>query len=409
MSITIRNITADETEQFRHSLASVFAFEPADDPNGSARFRALIDPGQLWAAFDQDQIVATAGSYNFRVGIPGGVLPMAGLTLVTVKPTHRRRGILRQLMQAHLDDASNRNFAVSGLFASEASIYGRFGFGVAAHCHAITVTNAHALRFAPALALDSVEWLEEPEARKRLPAIYASATAGRPGVLHRTSMWWQERRFLEIAMFRGGATTRRTVVARRNGVDVGYVVYRQRGGWDDGLPSGKVEIVELISVDGQAESTLWQFMLQIDLFPTVSWAMAPVDGVLPLLLQDSRRVRREVQDNLWLRVNDVAAALSARRYQTDEELHLVVDGESFVIASKGGHGSCTAVGTRVAGAVASLPTIVMDRCSLAQLYLGSGSATQLADAGTISGTSEAVFALNRLFAWPVAAWCPEVF
>jgi predicted N-acetyltransferase YhbS len=292
MSLQFRAITDDEIHAFRATVMATFGDDADDaDPGGDARFRTLIRPGAAWAAFDGPALVGTAATFDLDVGVPGGgSLPIAGLTMVTVRPTHRRRGILRELMALHLADAAGRGRAVSGLWASEGGIYGRFGYGQAAWSDALELTHTPDLRFRDPGEADALELVDEATARAQLPAIYAAATASRPGALRRTEAWWRERRFLELPWQRKGASRLRHVVATRAGEPVGYAQYRQRAGSLGGTPSGRVELVELHAVDLRAETSLWRFALSVDLFPTVSWWGAPVDCPLPWLLTDGRRV-----------------------------------------------------------------------------------------------------------------------
>src|SRR5690606_12107370 len=102
-------------------------------------------------------------------------------------------------------DARERQFPVSGLWASEAPIYGRFGYGLASFCEVYDIEDAHALRVADR-AFDDLVWIDEARAREVLPAIYARVTAERPGALRRSAVWWRERRFLETPWARAGAS-----------------------------------------------------------------------------------------------------------------------------------------------------------------------------------------------------------
>jgi len=107
MSLEIRAITDDEVAAYREAALSTFGADPEVEGAGAADMhRALIGKQQAWAAFDGGTVVGTAGTFDLTISLPGGSsLPMAGLTFVTVRPTHRRRGVLRELMRLHLDDA----------------------------------------------------------------------------------------------------------------------------------------------------------------------------------------------------------------------------------------------------------------------------------------------------------------
>jgi predicted acetyltransferase len=381
-------------------LLQTFGVDPGDDPGSENRFMVLVDRAQAWAVFDGNVIAGTAATFkDLSIGIPGGSLPIAGLTMVTVRPTHRRRGLLRDLMKLHLDDARRRGFGVSGLWASEASIYGRFGYGIAAEHDAIKVKETHTLQLA-ATDVDQIEWIDETRARGVLPDIYARATADRPGALRRTDVWWSERRFLESPWSREGASLRRHVLAKRGDTHVGYIAYRQRQS-DGPTPGGKTSIIELHGIDPRAEATLWRFALSMDLFHEVSWPNAPTDAAIPFLVNDPRRIERRRADNLWLRIEDVPAALSARRYTSDGVLRFTIEGTSFELAVEGGQAHCTQT--------ARAAELDIDRIALGSLYLGGFAASRLARANLVRGDARALATADRLFAWPIAPWCPEIF
>ncbi|HEY5923131.1 MAG TPA: GNAT family N-acetyltransferase [Kofleriaceae bacterium] len=401
MALEILTIKDDEIAQFRETLLHTFGSDADADPGGDEQHRATVALGQSWAAFDGTTIVATAATFNLDISLPGGnALPMAGLTMVTVRPSHRRRGLLRQLMERHLDDARQRSLPVSGLWASEATIYGRFGYGLAAFCEAYSIDNAHALRIADR-DFDELQWLDEPKARELLPAIYARAIAERPGALRRSDVWWRERRFAETPWSRGGASKRRHVVARRGSELVGYLAFRQRGKFGDGMPAGSVEIVELLAIDPRAEATLWRFALSVDLFPTVTWWNAPADDSLPWLVDDFRRIKRRRGDNLWLRIEDVPATLERRTYSRDGMLRIGIGATTYELASQGGRAWCSVT--------QHAPDLELDMPTLGTLFLGCVSATQLARAERIRGTRVALLLADQMFATELAPWCPEVF
>ncbi|NVB80456.1 MAG: GNAT family N-acetyltransferase [Kofleriaceae bacterium] len=402
MALEIRTITDDEVTAYRETLMQTFGVDADADEGGVDRHRKLVDLSQSWAAFEGNQIVATAATFNHQMSLPlGGSLPMAGLTMVTVRPSHRRKGLLRQLMTRHLDDARARNFPVSGLWASESKIYGRFGYGIAAFADAYEIPNAHALEVGPGRDLDDLEWIDEGRAREVLPAIYARATDARPGALRRSPAWWRERRFIENAWSRKGASRRRYVLAKRGRDLVGYIAYRQRDKFTGGLPDGRLEINELISIDARAAVTLWKFACSVDLFPTVTWWNAPPDDALPWNVDDLRRVKRSKEDTLWLCIEDVPAALAARGYTTDGTLRIAVGGWTYELVAEGGKGTCEPT--------SKAPDISCTKQTLATLYLGAVTATNLAQAGIVRGEAKSLALADALFSSPLAAWCPEIF
>lgn len=398
----IRTITNDEIEAYRSAVMTTFGDDSDVDPNGAERFRALIENSQAWIAVDGPTIVATSASFNLELVVPGGeLLPMAGLTMVTVRPTHRRRGILRELVRLHLDDARKRGHPISGLWASEAPIYGRFGYGIAAESNAMTIDRTHTLRLTTHRELDELEWIDEARAREVLPPIFKRATADRPGAFVRSDAWWQQRRFLEASFARGGASKRRHVLARRGNELVGYVQFRQRGTFRDDVPAGRAEIIELIGVDSRANATLWKFMFELDLFPTVAWSNAPIDEPLPWIVDDARRIQRRRVDTLWLRIDDIPRTLAARRYEADGVLRFRVDDTTYELVVEAGRARCTSSDRA--------PDLTLSRPALGSLYLGGVRATVLARADCIRGNTQSLALADRMFASTIAPWCPEQF
>ncbi len=405
----IRQIHAHEIPAWRNSVHDTFGIDSSTDLLGEERVRALCDLSRAFGAFDRGDIVGTAAAFDFQLSVPGGSVPMSGLTMVTVRPTHRRRGILRALIAAHLDAARLHGDPVSGLFASEATIYGRFGYGVAAESEALTITSAGA-RVAEGHSHDEVEHVSNDQAATLAPEVYRRAFAQRPGLFSRSHDWWRLRRLLDRPDQRAGTTPRKYAVTRRGEHVTGYVAYRQRFGVIDGAPSGSFEIDELIALDPRAEATLWRYVANIDLYPKVTWWNAPVDHLLPWLLDDRRKVSRRRADTLWLRIDDVARALAARTYSADGEIRIGIEGQTFQLTVNAGVATCSAT---------DYPAdIRLDRDALGSIYLGAIAPSLLVRAGRgeslgnpsgLLPEAATLMLADRMFATSIAPWCPEVF
>ena len=119
------------------------------NPEKSERFSRLMPFDRMHAAWDGDKIVGGAGSFPFPLSVPGGTLPCAGTTVVGVAPTHRRRGVLTSMMRAHLDDVHERGEPIAALWASEETIYGRFGYGRAAFAGEVAIPREYVQFVAP--------------------------------------------------------------------------------------------------------------------------------------------------------------------------------------------------------------------------------------------------------------------
>ncbi len=407
MDLTVRRITAGEVTEFRSNLRRGFGGDIRSDDADEAtrRFRALVDLDRTYAAFDGATMVGTAAAFGFGVTTPGGSVPIGGLTMVTVRPTHTRRGVMSAMMAAHFDDALDRDEAVSGLWASESPIYGRFGYGAATERVRVRF-DARLVGFPGGDRAGEISLIDAGEHVDVLTGIYERALGQRPGMLTRSAEWWEHDRLHDPPEWRDGASARRAAVLFRDGDAVGYALYRQKENWDGDLPAGAVDVSELISVDAPARLELWRFLASIDLFPHVTYWNEPTDLELPWQASDRRRISRNVFDALYLRVLDVPGALEARRYGEAGSLVLGVgdvDGEmaSYRLETSPEGADCTPTTTD--------PDVAMDVRALGAIYLGAAHTHGLALAGEIAGHDDAIVTLDRLFRSPLAPWCPEVF
>lgn len=405
-ALEIRAVHEDELDAYRDCMQEVFGMDPAGDPDGATRLRTLLDRTRSYCAFDGARLVGTCATWSMQLAVCGGTVPMAGLTMVTVRASHRRRGLLRRMIAAHLADARAHGEPLSGLWASDAPIYGRYGYGVAAEGDELTAGPDDG--FARGRTLDAVDVVSDREAARVLPAIYAAGCEQRPGSFARTEPWWRLRRFTDRPDQKRGRSPRRHAVATRGGAATGYAVYRQQLAFDDGRPAGTVDVDELVALDPTAEASLWHHLTHLDLFPKVTWWNAPTDCLAPLLADDRRRVTRGRRaDTLWLHLVDVPAALAGRAYLADDQLVLAVraphTGEVSRWRLTAERGQATCVATDAA------PDLELDHPALAALYLGGTRPSLLAGTGALTGTAAALARADRLFDWPVAPWCAEIF
>ncbi len=309
MDLTIRPIADEEVDFFRRRLSRGFGGDAVEDED-STNFRRIVELPRTVAAFDGSDLVGTCAAFTLEVSVPGGALPMGGTTMVTVQPTHRRRGVMRAMMREHLEEVRGRGEPLAGLWASEGSIYARFGFGPAAEAFDATF-DGRSVRFSGDGPAGTVRLVEPEQASTILPSIYERARTVRPGMLSRSESWWKARHFNDAKHRRGDRSARRSAVYQSGGAPAGYAVYRQKVA-RDALAEGEVYVVELIAATREAHAGLWRFLSSIDLFPNVRYVHLPVDDELPWRLTDARRLERSLWDTLWLRLIDIPEALSRR-------------------------------------------------------------------------------------------------
>ncbi len=406
MSLVVRSVEPSEFETLTRVAMHTFGGEPVDE-EARGRWSRNLDVKRTYAAFDDGAMVGTAGAFSLELTIPGGSIPMAGLTLVSVRPTHRRQGVLRAMMAKHEEDLVARGEAVSGLWASDPGIYPRFGYGLAAESHVLE-TDLSRVHFVESRGRDEIRIIELDEAEARLSPLFAEFARSRPGTYARTTDWWQGRTLHDGKEGRAGASSLRIAVARRDGRDVGYVLYRQEFAADRAIMAGTAKIIELIALDRDAEQSLWYFMTHLDLYPHLRWWNAPLDSALPWLVDNRRQLHRTRTDTLWIYIRDVAAALEARGYSDDGRLRLGLEGEE-AMAAAGTWELVVAQGRASCQPSPGQWDIRLSRQDLSSLYLGAFRVAELAALGRIEGSADAIALADRMFASSPAPWCQEVF
>ena len=402
MSIEIRPPREDELRAAMTAAEAAFGGE-VDDADWE-REQKILPTSRSLAAFDDGRPVGLAGAYSFDLTIPGGRLPCAGVTWVGVLPSHRRRGILGDFMQRQLADVHGWGEPIAALWASEASIYGRFGYGPAA-----PGVRAKSDRSRFALRDDrgpeaTIRLVDAEEAFRLFPPVYEQVREVRAGMLTRSETWWREHKLADPKEWRRGASHKFYAAVEHDGDVVGYALYRVKGEWEDGFPRGEVRVVEAFATSPASERELWRFLHGIDL--TVKVEVHALDPASPLLLnvRDVRALGLGLGDALWLRLVDLDAALRARSYKPGPSLVLEVTDELC---------PWNAGRYRVgddAGRTEDTADLALDTADLATAYLGAFDFHRLVHSGRAQERREgAAEDATLLFRTDLPPFCPEVF
>jgi predicted acetyltransferase len=404
MSFEVRPVTdLDEFSRSIFAIGQYFGMVPTEERMQS--FADLLTFERTHSAFSDGAIVGGAGAFTFNVTVPGGDLPTAGVTVVGVYPTHRRRGVLRSLMRAQLDDAHERGEPLAALWASEETIYGRFGYGLASWCGEITLAHEYTSFAHPFELEGSFRFLEPEEALEVVPPVFERARLQWPGMFSRSRLWWEQRETKDPEERREGAGPKRWIVYERDGAVDAYAAYRHKPGWEAGSTIAELRVVEALGATPTAERDLWAYLLAIDWKATVQASLLPPDHALFFLLATPRRMRYRMGDSLWVRLVDVGAALSGRKYSADGAIVFDVRDE-FCPWNEGrwkledGNAARTDDDSDIA-----LPVQ-----SLGAAYLGGVQFAALARAGRAEELKDgALRRADGLFRWNRHPWCPEIF
>src|ERR1700752_3848059 len=269
-------------EEMPAALAPIWHYfgqnPPSDD--GIKHFRRVLPHERVYAGFDDEKIVAGAGAFPFDLMIPGGQVKAAGVTVTGVLPTHRRRGYLRALQRTLIDDARARGEPVAVLWATEDTIYGQFGYGMASMAAEIDVPRDRAAPFARHPVQASTRLVPLAEAEPFVAPIYESVARVTPGMYLRTSAWWQDRVLSDMEWKRRGGGFLQCAVLEIGGKPAAYALYRVNSVFERGGQTGNIFVVEAMGDTPEATYAIWRFLLDIDWHDGLKGHLFPLDHPL---------------------------------------------------------------------------------------------------------------------------------
>jgi len=376
--------------------AAMIGFPPLSNL-APGQITKLLERGRTVGAFVGGKLVGTADAATSRLTLPGGaIVDHAAVSHIGVLPSFTRKGIATDLMRHQLRDIAARGEVLATLRASEATIYERYGYGVASWSQTVEVRTARAALRPDVGTGGPVRLLDATEAWDVLPGIYADNRSSRPGTIDRPEVWWQ------VARMRVESSSGPSYVAVHGepGSESGFARYRpvDTESWFVS-DQRTIAVEDFFAPTTEAYLRLLRFLLGLDLIDRVVFWMLPVDDPLPWLLVDRRAARvTAVHDETWLRVVDAEKALTARRYTGDDTVTIAVNdpllpnnSASFAIAPDG------------AEPTDRRPQLRTGVEGLATVLLGGASWHGLAVAGLAQANDPAALAIaDRLFAVPDA-------
>jgi predicted acetyltransferase len=406
---TVRPITEDEFGAAVDVVWTAFLRGPGSEEEIAA-LRPHLDTTRMVAAFDDDgRLCGASRTFASQLTVPGGEVTAGAVSSVGVLPTHRRQGHLTGMMRTLLDDSAGRGEPVATLIAAEYPIYGRFGFGPATEACQLSLDASARWRPEPA---GSAELVDGEVFAKVMEQLYDRVRRATPGHIDRDTGWWRFDAGLD-PLHDGHDDERRNapkVVWRdRDGEVQATTAYSATEGSKDNRPAGRLRADLLVAATAEAEHELLRFLASVDWVTIVDVGLRAIDDPAPLALVDGRMaVLADHFDHLWLRVLDVPAALTARRYSVPVDLVIEVDDPGGYASGRfrldgGPDGAVCAPSDAPADLVVPAP-------ALGSAYLGGIGWARLAAAGWVDErTPGAVARASAAFTTPRAPWCAVSF
>jgi predicted acetyltransferase len=374
------------------------------DDEAWERSRPSWEAASSFTGWDGDRCVGHAAQYFVDTTVPGGAqLPTGAVTRVGVLSTHRRQGVATGLMHALIAEAAERRCALMSLRASEAVIYHRYGFGVAGEYTEAVIDAARARPVRGGTTAGAFRMLLSDEIHSTIHDVYARATHRRPGVVTRPDAWWE--RYLRDAV--AGSKPSHVVVHVGADGDVdGYAHYDVA--WnEDGQPGGKGEIHDVVGISDAVELALWRYLLDIDLVRTWTADERPLDDIVRAAVADRRAYStKSVDDEQWLRLVDVDAALVARTYN-DVNGSVAIGVTDPLVDHNNGTWRVDAAGAKQTD---DEPDLKVDIAALSATYLGGTGWHTLATVERVEVAAPGAIAVaDALFASRPLPFCGSFF
>jgi predicted acetyltransferase len=400
VTIEVRAVhSEDELRAFAHVHATAFGHRFEEE-----RLTKLILPGlaqvSCVAAYDGGRMIGVSVDQRFEITLPGGrVAPASGITWVGVLPTERRRGVLRALLDHQHDDIGERRIPLSILYASQTTIYGRFGYGPATvRASAAELDSRHGAFAAPFEDSGSVVMIEDESPVAIVREVLERSRPQIPGEVDRSDT--------DIREMFTDADKKQFRIAHRDtsGRHDGFATYWIEPNWEyESIANNRVVVEMLLSATTEAHAAIWRYLLDLDHVRTVCVANRPLDDPIRWLLAEWRHYRiKHVSDGLWLKMVDPAAALESRGYAVDGRLVLDVAGARLLLEAEGGEARCTT--TRLE------PQIELEPSMLAAAYLGGVRFSALRDGLRLRELSSgACRRADLMFAAERDPWCSYEF
>lgn len=415
-AITVKSLTSADRDALLALDQAAFGFDARDlDPDADT---AWIEWDRAYGAYRGDQLAAIYVVFSFEQSVPSAppepatLVPMAGLSWVAVHPDHRRRGLLSAMIRHHFTTVheGGRGETMSGLFASEAAIYGRFGYGQSTTSVRYTLPAKTPLRLPRDLG-DVSTRLEAADPAKHdaiVKQVYDVECRQRPGLTMRPPAMWGPHLQDPVSRRPAGAEGLKIIIAERDGRPTGYAAIRRTASWGERGPEGKVNVRALHAVDLETSFALWRRVLDFDLMAEVTTPVLVEDHPLSIWAGESGASTAPAHA-FWTRIIDVPGALTGRGYASPVDV--VLDITDAICPWNAGRWrlSADADGATCEPTTAP-PDLTLDIRELGSGYLGGVTLSVLGAAGLVEEhTGGALLACSTAWRSPLLPATPYMF
>ncbi|MFE3185365.1 GNAT family N-acetyltransferase [Streptomyces violascens] len=381
--LEFRDVPESDVDRALELWWLVFHDRP-DEKEKRAYHRAMVLRCDRVGAYDGEALAGFLVAHRFTLSVPGGELPCPGLTFVSVAPTHRRRGVLSGMIAEVFRRCAGHGRPIVALWASEAAIYGRFGFGAATYGTSVEINSTRPLALRIEADRRPLRLIDPGDAPDELGPYYEATRTRRAGRIARDTRRWRGEWLPETDEDDEELGPPRIVgLGAADEPLAGYAVYRTRREDDPARP-GTVQVAELEADTPAGEAALWNYLAGIDLTGTVrAWGLAPDDPLL-LFATDRDQVKAVAEfPALWIRLVDVGAALTARSWAAEAALVLEVR-DDRIPANAGRFRLTTSPHACTYEPTQAPADLTLDVRDLAACYLGGTEVRRLVLAGLVT-------------------------
>jgi predicted acetyltransferase len=326
----------------------------------------------------------------------GRSVPLVGIAGVGVSPEGRGRGTAGALMAAALREMHEEGTPLSGLYAATQPLYRRVGYEQAGHRFEIRLPMTTLTVRDRAMAVRELTEQDHEAVRE----CYSHFAGCFDGPLDRGPYIWGRVCGTRDFKYTGFAAT------GESGEIEGYIYLVTRRKADRGRQEAVVSDLAFTTprAGRRLLALLGDFGSMADEAIMFGGPMHPA-----LFLLNEQRFRIDLRDHWMLRVVNVVSALESRGYRRHIAAGLVLDVRDDLIADNTGRWRLEVeAGRGRSGRGGDGPALSLDVQSLAALYSGYLSATQLRLLGRAEGDEVAIAAADAIFAG-TTPWMSDMY